>query len=103
MLICKVVKIAFKIVIKRNPIILAGDSHIVIPVEVLLADHMYLVTLGVKSHLPGARCVPVFLTRIKEEITSVHPGEPVIQFQLPVPAVSHIYGSGKEYLGEAPV
>ena len=79
---------------------------------------MYLVTLGVKSHLkkgdwgfacsqdihddhirffqmvqfpsdlivhlPGARCVPVFLTRIEEAITSVHPGEPVIQFQLPV-------------------
>ena len=51
MLICKVVKIAFKIVINRSPIILAGDPHIVIPVEVLLTDHVYFVTLGVKSHL----------------------------------------------------
>ena len=40
-------------------------------------------------------------TVIEEDVTAVHIGEPVMEFNLPVSAVSHVYGSGKEYLGEA--
>lgn len=48
---CSTTKKAFKIVVEWYPVILAGNPHIVIPVEVLLADHMHLVAFSVKSHL----------------------------------------------------
>ena len=54
-------------------------------------------------HLPGARRIPMILTRIEKDVTAVHPRKIVIYFQLPVPAVTHVNGAGQEYLGKASV
>jgi hypothetical protein len=54
-------------------------------------------------HLPGAGRIPMFLSWIEKDVTAIHPRKPVIYFQLPVSAVSHINGAGQEYLGKASV
>ena len=52
-------------------------------------------------HLARSGRVPVFLSRIEEDIPPFHCPEFFVKHCLPVDTVAHVYGSGKEYLREA--